>query len=59
MALGKLGTSRDTNEERPFLVKDQDYEAYILNLEGSLGSYIDTKNACLSVHSAAPQLPIT
>jgi hypothetical protein len=31
----------------------------ILNLEGSLGSYIDTKSAFLLVHSAAPQLPIT
>jgi hypothetical protein len=26
---------------------------------GSLDSYIDTKNAFLSVHSAAPQSPIT
>jgi hypothetical protein len=32
----------------------------ILDLEGgSLASYIDTQNAFLSVHSAAPQLPIT
>jgi hypothetical protein len=32
----------------------------ILDLEGgSLVSYIDTQNAFLSVHSAAPQLPIT
>jgi hypothetical protein len=26
---------------------------------GSLASYIDTQNAFLSVHSAAPQLPLT